>query len=142
MMAFQGAGAVVGALIVAWLGRFPRAWVRSRSSSRSASARSSSASRSRESRRSATRCCSSRGSAQIVVFSLANSLVQLIVPNEMRGRVMSIYMVAFRGGMPLGSLTAGYARQRFSAPAVLAVNGVLLMAVGAWCSGLPETQDI
>ena len=32
------------------------------------------------------------------------SLVQLIVPDHLRGRVVSIYMVAFRGGMPLGSL--------------------------------------
>ena len=37
------------------------------------------------------------------------SLVQLIVPDHLRGRVMSIYMVAFRGGMPLGSLAGGYA---------------------------------
>jgi len=57
--------------------------------------------------------------------------VQLLVPNEMRGRVMSIYMLAFRSGMPLGSLTAGALANRFSAPAVLAVDGVLLMVFGA-----------
>ena len=44
------------------------------------------------------------GAALMMVFSTVTSLVQLIAPNEMRGRVMSIYMVAFRGGMPLGSL--------------------------------------
>jgi MFS family permease len=44
----------------------------------------------------------------MVVFSTVTSLVQLIAPNEMRGRVMSIYMLAFRGGMPLGSLVSGY----------------------------------
>ena len=48
------------------------------------------------------------GAALMVVFSTVTSLVQLIAPNEMRGRVMSIYMVAFRGGMPLGSLVSGY----------------------------------
>jgi uncharacterized membrane protein YfcA len=41
-------------------------------------------------------------------------------------------MVAFRGGSPLGSLLAGYAASRLSAPAVLAVNGVLLIAVAAY----------
>ena len=40
----------------------------------------------------------------VMVFAMLSSLVQLNAPNEMRGRVMSIYMVAFRGGMPLGSL--------------------------------------
>ena len=43
-------------------------------------------------------------------FSLLTSLVQLAAPNEMRGRVVSIYMMAFRGGMPLGSLAAGILR--------------------------------
>ena len=57
------------------------------------------------------------------------SLVQLIAPNEMRGRVMSIYMVAFRGGMPLGSLASGYVANLTSAPTALVINGILLMAV-------------
>src|SRR5207248_2763321 len=48
------------------------------------------------------------GVALMVVFSTVTSLVQLIAPNDMRGRVMSIYMLAFRGGMPLGSLVSGY----------------------------------
>ena len=63
------------------------------------------------------------------MFSLTTSLVQLIAPDDMRGRVMSIYMVAFRGGMPLGSLASGYFAERSSAPAVLAVNAVLLLIV-------------
>jgi predicted MFS family arabinose efflux permease len=44
----------------------------------------------------------------IATFSLTTSLVQLLVPDTMRGRVMSIYMVAFRGGMPLGALITGF----------------------------------
>ena len=48
------------------------------------------------------------GVALMIVFSTVTSLIQLIAPNEMRGRVMSIYMLAFRGGMPLGSLVSGY----------------------------------
>jgi predicted MFS family arabinose efflux permease len=45
---------------------------------------------------------------------------------------MSIYLVAFRGGMPLGSLASGYLASAFSAPAVLIVNGALLMAVALY----------
>ena len=56
------------------------------------------------------------GAALLVVFSMTASLVQLIVPDHLRGRVMSIYMVAFRGGMPLGSLASGFLASRASAP--------------------------
>jgi predicted MFS family arabinose efflux permease len=67
-----------------------------------------------------------------VVFATIASLVQLITANEMRGRVMSVYNVAFRGGMPFGSLTTGWLVPVFTAPAVLAVNGLLLMVVGLY----------
>jgi predicted MFS family arabinose efflux permease len=72
------------------------------------------------------------GAAMMGVFSMVSSLVQLITANEMRGRVMSVYNVAFRGGMPLGSLATGYLVPIFSAPHVLAVNGLLLVAVGCY----------
>ena len=129
MMAFQGAGAVVGALIVAWVGRFSRMGSVALmvqiglGAVIAAFALSSNPTLSYA-------LLFVAGIAQLVVFSLAISVVQLVVPNEMRGRVMSIYMVAFRGGMPLGSLTAGVLANRFSAPTVLAVDGVLLMAFG------------
>ena len=72
------------------------------------------------------------GAALMVVFSTVTSLVQLIAPNEMRGRVMSIYMVAFRGGMPLGSLVSGYLATSLGAPVVIAINGVLLVVVAGY----------
>jgi predicted MFS family arabinose efflux permease len=56
-------------------------------------------------------------------------LVQLMVTDAMRGRVMSIFMLAFRGGMPLGNLVAGYVAQRWSISIALAVNGAVLAAV-------------
>jgi predicted MFS family arabinose efflux permease len=72
------------------------------------------------------------GACYVMVASMLSSLVQLNAPNEMRGRVMSIYMVAFRGGMPLGSLVAGWIASGTSAPTVLALNGLLLSLVAAW----------
>jgi len=63
------------------------------------------------------------------VIALYSSLVQLTSSDEMRGRVMSIFMLAFRGGMPLGNLLAGYVAQRWSITAALAVNGAVLAAV-------------
>ena len=72
------------------------------------------------------------GVALMVVFSTVTSLIQLIAPNEMRGRVMSIYMVAFRGGMPLGSLASGYFATVIGAPMVIGINGVLLVLVALY----------
>jgi MFS family permease len=72
------------------------------------------------------------GAALMVVFSTVTSLVQLIAPNEMRGRVMSIYMLAFRGGMPLGSLVSGWLATFIGAPMVIGINGVLLIIVAAY----------
>ena len=69
------------------------------------------------------------GAALLMIFSLTNSLVQLTVPDELRGRVISIYLVAFRGGMPLGSLVSGYFTTHFPTSAVIAVNGLLLSLV-------------
>ena len=68
----------------------------------------------------------------IAVFATISSLVQLITANEMRGRVMSVYNVAFRGGMPFGSLLTGWLVPMFGAPGVLAVNGLLLMVLAIY----------
>jgi predicted MFS family arabinose efflux permease len=67
------------------------------------------------------------GASMMAVFATVNSLVQLITTNEMRGRVMSVYNVAFRGGMPMGNLVSGWLVPIFSAPIVVGVNGFLLI---------------
>ena len=70
------------------------------------------------------------GALLVMCFSLTTSLAQLLAPPELRGRVVSIYMVAFRGGSPLGGLASGYlVTQVGSAPAVLMVNGILLTII-------------
>lgn len=69
------------------------------------------------------------GMCIVGVISLYSSLVQLTTSDDMRGRVMSIFMLAFRGGMPLGNLIAGWVAQRWSISAALAVNGSILAIV-------------
>jgi len=71
------------------------------------------------------------------LFSMSFSIVQLAVPEELRGRVVSIYMVALRGGGPLGGLAAGALADLWSAPVVMTVNGLLLavVTVGIYLSG-------
>ena len=72
------------------------------------------------------------GAVLMCAFAMISSLVQLITPNDMRGRVMSVYNVAFRGGMPFGSVTTGWLVPIFTAPRVLSVNGLVLMSLGAY----------
>ena len=68
----------------------------------------------------------------MAMFATVTSLAQLVVSNEMRGRVMSVYNFAFRGGMTAGNLMVGALVPVFSAPRVLAVNGMLLSAAGVY----------
>jgi MFS family permease len=72
------------------------------------------------------------GASMVGVFAMVNSLVQLITTNEMRGRVMSVYSFAFRGGMPMGNLVAGWLVPIFTAPTVVAVDGLLLASLGLY----------
>jgi predicted MFS family arabinose efflux permease len=131
MMVFVGAGAVAGALVVAALGRLRRmgrmallvqvafgVLILGFAGSRTVWL--------------SDVLLFLAGGALMVVFSSVTSLVQLIVPNEMRGRVMSIYMLAFRGGLPLGALASGYVATLTSAPIALAINGTLLAIVALW----------
>lgn len=69
------------------------------------------------------------GAAIVAVIALYSSLVQLTTTDAMRGRVMSIFMLAFRGGMPLGNIIAGYVAERWSITLALVVNGVVLALV-------------
>jgi MFS family permease len=71
------------------------------------------------------------GIAFMMVFSISFSLVQMTVPDALRGRVVCIYMVALRSGWPLGSFLAGTLAVRFTTPAVVAVNGLLLFAIAS-----------
>ena len=68
------------------------------------------------------------GMCLITLFSSINSLVQLTVTEEMRGRVMSIFMLSFRGGMPLGNLAAGYFASKYSPSQALFTLGCILAA--------------
>src|ERR1700758_4663731 len=72
------------------------------------------------------------GASMMAVFATVNSLVQLITTNEMRGRVMSVYNFAFRGGMPMGNLLSGWLVPMFTAPVVLGVNGLLLILLALY----------
>ncbi len=131
LMAFSGAGSIVGALLVAWLGKYRRMGLIALVVQAFYGALIIAFALSRILWLSDILLFLT-GAALMIVFSTVTSLVQLIAPNEMRGRVMSIYMLAFRGGMPLGSLISGWLATSLGAPTVIGINGALLIAVAAY----------
>jgi predicted MFS family arabinose efflux permease len=72
------------------------------------------------------------GASMITVFASITSLVQAITEDSMRGRVMSVYNVAFRGGMPFGMLIVGRLIPIYSAPLTMSVVGVLTCILGLY----------
>jgi MFS family permease len=65
------------------------------------------------------------GFSMVVAMASSNTLIQAMVPEQIRGRVMAIYSMVFMGGGPLGALLAGALAQRIGAPATVAAGGVL-----------------
>jgi MFS family permease len=72
------------------------------------------------------------GASLMFVFAMVQSLVQAITANEMRGRVMSVYNVAFRGGMPVGSLVVGKLIPFFTVSLTIAGAGSVLVLLGLY----------
>lgn len=131
LMSWAGAGAVVGALGVAWLGKFTHMG-RAVLSLQIAMGLVIVLFANTQTPLVNGALLFIGGACMVMVFAMLQSLVQLSAPNELRGRVMSIYMMAFRGGMPLGSLAGGWLANQFTAPPVLTMNGTLLALVAAW----------
>ena len=59
-----------------------------------------------------------------------NTLIQATVPDELRGRVISVYTTVFAGSTPIGALFAGFLASRWGAVVALAVGGFLTIVVG------------
>jgi len=70
----------------------------------------------------------------MVLFNMANALVQSNVSDELRGRVMAIYTLTFFGGMPLGALWAGTLARFIGPPMTVMISGVITLtfAVLLW----------
>lgn len=68
------------------------------------------------------------GFSFVCSFSVTNTLLQTLVSDEMRGRVLSMWMFALIGAMPVGSFVAGAAAERFGAPLTVAFCGTVVAA--------------
>ena len=70
-----------------------------------------------------------------------NTIVQSIVEEDMRGRVVSIYSTFFIGAAPLGHLAAGWLAEQIGAPRTFAVCGLTCaVAVGIYALYLPRLR--
>jgi MFS family permease len=65
-------------------------------------------------------------------MAASNTVIQTLVPEEMRGRVMSYYSMAFVGMAPFGSLLAGALAHRLGAPHAVMITGAFCVAGAAW----------
>ena len=64
----------------------------------------------------------------MTLIASLSALIQLAITEEVRGRVMSVFMLAIRGGMPLGSLIAGAVASQLSPTVALLGMSVVLGA--------------
>ncbi len=71
------------------------------------------------------------GFSMLLTLAGCNTLLQTIVDDDKRGRIMSLYAMAFMGTVPLGSLLAGSLADAFGAPLAARINGVLCIAGAA-----------
>jgi MFS family permease len=71
------------------------------------------------------------GFTMMMHFTSINTLIQAMVPDQLRGRVMSLYSMMFLGMAPLGSLLAGYVANYIGAPRTVAIGGLASFAAGA-----------
>jgi MFS family permease len=69
------------------------------------------------------------GFAIVVSVATTNTLLQKLVTDQMRGRVMSMFMLSFMGTMPIGNIVAGTVSQRFGVPRTLAAGGIIVTGV-------------
>lgn len=131
LMGMAGAGAFFGALLVAYLGDFKRkgsfvlggaiifgVFVASFALSKRLSL--------------SLICLFGVGFALVISISITNTLLQKLVTDEMRGRVMSMFILSFAGTMPIGNLVAGAASHRFGTEYTLATGGIVISVVATF----------
>jgi len=83
------------------------------------------------------------GAGFMVEMAATNTVLQTLVTDDLRGRVMAFYTMAFFGTAPLGSLLAGLAADRIGARWTIAAGGVISVAAGFWLvSRLPALRAI
>jgi MFS family permease len=82
------------------------------------------------------------GASMMVQMASSNTLIQVMVPDALRGRVMALYSMMFLGMAPFGALFAGALAAHIGAPHTIAIGGVVSILAGAvFAMRLPQLRD-
>jgi len=83
------------------------------------------------------------GAGMMITMAATNTIIQTIVREELRGRVMAFYTMAFLGTAPIGSLIAGLAADRIGPQRTILLGGVSCIAAGVWFAmRLPRLREL
>ncbi|WP_084658913.1 MFS transporter [Thermogemmatispora onikobensis] len=84
------------------------------------------------------------GFTQIAFSALANTTLQAVTPDHLRGRVMSVYMMVFAGSSPIGNLYTGALADLFGAPLAVLAGAIpsLIAALAGWFLREPAEKDL
>jgi len=83
------------------------------------------------------------GFGMMVQMAASNTFLQTIVEDDKRGRIMSLYTMAYVGVAPIGSLLAGAAAQRIGAPLTIACGGVVcVFGAGLFARRIPRFRQL
>jgi MFS family permease len=72
------------------------------------------------------------GASQVAYYTTTSTLIQVLVPARLRGRVSSLYVLTSLGVIPFGNLLAGFVAERFDPTVALAGGGFATLLVVAW----------
>lgn len=70
------------------------------------------------------------GASQVAYYATTNTLLQVLVPGRLRGRVLSLYILTSWGAIPIGNVLAGWVAEAYGAPVALAGGGLVTLVVG------------
>jgi MFS family permease len=83
------------------------------------------------------------GAGMMVTMAATNTIIQTVVREELRGRVMAFYTMAFLGTAPIGSLIAGVAADRVGPQRTILFGGLSCVAAGLWFAiRLPRLREL
>ena len=84
------------------------------------------------------------GFAQIVVTATANTTIQTVAPNHLRGRIISVYLLVYAGALPLGNFLAGALTTRIGVSTTFLIGGTLCLVVAttAWLLRKPAEKSL
>jgi MFS family permease len=82
------------------------------------------------------------GYAMMIEMAASNTLIQAMVPDNLRGRVMAVYSMMFMGMAPIGALIAGSLAQRLGAPLTVMIGGAIcIVSAAVFALRLPRLRE-